>query len=39
MRIFALHQCADYVRVPYAGAGEARVDRVTFAVGLGAVWC
>jgi len=25
-------------RVSYAGAGEARVARVTFAVGLGAVW-
>ena len=33
MRIFALRQCADYAHVSYAGAGEARVARVTFAVG------
>ena len=39
MRIFALRQCAHYARVSYAGAGEARVARVTLAVGLGAVWC
>ena len=39
MRIFASRQCADYARVSYAGVGEARVARVTFAVGLGeAVW-
>jgi len=31
MRIFASHQCADYARASYAGAGEARVARVTFA--------
>jgi len=35
MRIFASRLCADYARarVIYAGAGEARVARVTFAVG------
>jgi len=35
MRIFASRQCADYARAraSYAGAGEARVARVTFAVG------
>ena len=33
MRIFASHQCADYARASYAGAGEARMARVTFAVG------
>ena len=39
MHIFALCQCADYVRVSYAVAGEVRMARVTF-VGLGeAVWC
>ena len=39
MRIFASRQCADYVRMSYAVAGEVRVARVTF-VGLGeAVWC
>ena len=31
MRIFASHQSADYACVSYAGAGEARVARVTFA--------
>jgi len=30
MRIFASRQCADYARASYAGAGEARVARVTF---------
>jgi len=39
MRIFASHQCADNARAPYAGAGKARMGRITFAVGLGAVWC
>ena len=40
IRMFASHQCADYVRASYAGAGEARVPRVTFAVGLPyPVWC
>ena len=34
MRIFASRQCADYTRALYAGASEARVPRVTFAVGL-----
>ena len=38
IRIFALRQCADYARASYAGAGEARVARVTFAVEV-AVWC
>jgi len=39
MHIFASCQCADYARAG-TGAGEARVARVTFAVGLGeAVWC
>ena len=38
MRIFASRKCADYVRASYAGAGEALVARVTFAVGE-AVWC
>jgi len=38
MRIFASHQCADYVCTSYAGAGEARVAHVTFAVGK-VVWC
>ena len=38
MRIFASHQCADYARALYAGAGEARVARVMFAVGED-VWC
>jgi len=33
MRIFASRQCADYARASYAGAGEARAARVTFAVG------
>ena len=33
MRIFASRQCADYARTSYAGASEARVARVTFAVG------
>jgi len=33
MRIFASRQCADYARTSYAGAGEARVALVTFAVG------
>ena len=32
MRIFASHQCADYVRASYAGAGEARVACFTFAI-------
>ena len=31
MCIFASRQCADYARVSYVGAGEARVARVTFA--------
>ena len=35
MRIFASHQCADCAHASYAGAGEARVTRVTLAVGLG----
>ena len=40
MRIFASRQCTDYACTSYAGAGEARVARVTFVVGLGeAVWC
>jgi len=40
MPIFASRRCADYARASYAVAGEARVARVTFAVGLGeAVWC
>ena len=43
MRIFAsCHgQCVDYACASYAGAGEARVARVTFAkAGLGeADWC
>jgi len=39
MHIFALRQCADYARLSYAVADEAYVARVTFAVGLGAVWC
>jgi len=40
MRIFASCQCADYVRMSYVGAGEVRVARVMFTVGLGeAVWC
>ena len=30
MRIFASRQCTDYVRASYAGAGEARMARVTF---------
>ena len=35
-----LSQCADYACMSYAGAGEAHVARVMFAVGLGeAVWC
>jgi len=38
MRTSASCQCTDYVRVSYAGANEARVERVTFAVGE-AVWC
>ena len=40
MRIFASRQCAEYARPSYnyAGAGEARVARVMFAVGE-AVWC
>jgi len=33
MRIFASRQCADYAHASYAGAGEARAARVTFAVG------
>jgi len=33
MRIFASRQCADYARASYAGAGEARAARATFAVG------
>jgi len=35
MRIFASRQCADYAHASYAGtgSGEARVARVTFAVG------
>ena len=33
MRIFASRQCAGYARASYAGAGEARVARVKFAVG------
>jgi len=37
MRIFASRQCVDYARASYAGAGEARVARVTFTVGE-AVW-
>ena len=37
MRIFALHQCTDYARASYAGASEACVARVMFAVGE-AVW-
>ena len=32
MRIFASHQCADYVCASYAGAGEARVACFTFAI-------
>jgi len=39
MRIFASRQCTNYVCASYACAGQARVARVTFAVGLGAVWC
>ena len=42
MRISASRQCTDYVCTSYAGAGEAGVAHVTFAVGLGeveAVWC
>jgi len=35
MRIFASCQCADYVHASYAGAGEARVARVTFAEKFG----
>ena len=38
MRICASRQCADYAHASYAGSGEARVARVTFAVGV-AVWC
>ena len=38
MCIFASCQCADYARTSYAGAGEAHVACVTFAVGE-AVWC
>jgi len=34
LRTFASHQWADYARMPYAGAGEVCVARVTFAV-----WC
>ena len=34
MRIFASRQCADYAHASYAGSGEARVARVTFAVGV-----
>ena len=34
MCIFASHQCADYARASYAGAGEARVTRVMLAVGV-----
>jgi len=33
MCIFASRQCTDYVRASYAGAGEARVAGVMFAVG------
>jgi len=33
MRIFASCQCIDYAHVIYAGAGEARMARVMFAVG------
>jgi len=32
MRIFALRQCADYVHMSYADAGEACMACVTFAV-------
>ena len=39
MHIFALCQYANYTHASYACAGQARVARVTFAVGLGAVWC
>ena len=45
MCIFALCQCTDYASrnvgvVRYAGAGEAYVAHVMFAVDLGeAVWC
>ena len=41
MRIYASRQCAHYARASYAGAAEACVARVTFAVGLGSclVWC
>jgi len=37
MRTIASRQCADYARMSYmyAGAGEARVAHVTFAIGLG----
>ena len=35
MCIFASRQCADYAHVSYAGAGEAHMARVTFAVGSG----
>ena len=38
MHIFASRQCADYAHSSYAGADEACVARVTFAVGE-AVWC
>ena len=34
MCTFALYQCADYVCASYAGASEACVACVTFAVGL-----
>ena len=34
MRIFASRQCADYAHASYAGSGEARVARVTFAGGV-----
>jgi len=42
MHNFASHQCADYAHASYvyAGAGEACMARVMFAVGLGeADWC
>ena len=39
MRIFASRQCTDYACALYAVADEACVARVTFTVGLGAVWC
>ena len=39
MCIFASRWCADYACASYAVADEARVARITLAVGLGAVWC